>query len=472
MKAPAGFSFKKPYPYKHQLEALAFASNKIGVGILDEMGLGKTRTAIDIARYRIQFDNVERVLVVCPLSIIYNWKKEIEKFSEYNAAPIVGTKDKKYKTIATKNCKFFIINYESLKSMIVPLAKKQFDMIIFDESARFIKNPLTTRTKASMLLADHARYKIILTGTPIANYPIDIWAQFRVLDGGRTFGKNFYRFRNTYFYTAKIGPIKKFLIRKDRIKYLTEKIESICIRRKKEECVDLPEQIFSVIELEMDSLVRRTYLDILKKTEIDVKNDKVTITNILTRLLRLQQVTSGFIKGDDGKIYELEEQPKLDALINEVELIIDAKESVIIWCRFLKSIEMIENRLNKLKIKTISMSGLDKDKYSKWSTFQKSKTRNVFVGQVESGGLGIELFKNHDDTPKNQHTIFYENTWSLDTRLQAQDRVHRVGQKSITIYKDIVIRETIDELILKAIHTKKSVADFIIDNGVDILWKT
>ena len=340
-------------------------------------------------------------------------------------------------------------------------------MIIFDESARYIKTYNTQRTIASIILADHAKFKLILTGTPIANRPMDLWSQFRALDGGETFGTNFFKFRGWFFRRRALGRFTTYEVNKERRPILHKKIYINCIKKSKSEVFkSLPEKIFQAIHIPLVGRTKDVYKKIEEKilSEIETMEGQteVKVTNILTKLLRLQQVTSGFVNNS-----ELIHTPKLDALEELVDQILYEKESLVIWCRFIKSIDLISKRLDKKKIKHITMSGKDgKDKYDKWKGFQKSKSKNIFIGQVESGGIGIELFK-HDNKSRAQHMCFYENTWSMDTRVQAIDRIHRIGQKSeVCMYWDLIVEKSIDEKILDTFNRNKKIADEILEGGV------
>ena len=489
MKLPKNFKTINREFYSFQYETFVFCIQRKNAGIFITMGGGKTFCAISIARYRLQKDEIRKVLVVCPSSILYNWEDEISKFSEYKPMILHGP-DRLYKTIKAKYT-FGIINYESLFPLLKDLGavhynkrislasdidkrieSLQFDMIIFDESARFIRNYKAQRTVASVLLADRAKYKLILTGTPIANKPLDIWSQFRVLDGGASFSKSFKYFQETFFYKRSNHPWAKHILRPDRVSLMSKLIYQTCIRKTKKEVLkDLPEQVYQTIWIDPDPQTTKIYEDVRHQilSEIPTLQGKaqLKITNILQRILRLQQITGGFTV-KNGETVELENQPKLDALIEQIELIVDAEESVIVWCRFKKSMAMIANRLKKLKIKHVTMSGDDneKSKYSKWKGFQKDKSMSVFIGQVDSGGIGIELFKHDSKSNEKQHTIFYENAFTLDTREQAMARTHRIGQKSVCFYQDLVIKGTIDERILRSLKTKKDIADVILGEGV------
>lgn len=498
MKLPKNFNIIGTELYDYQLDSFLFTLQRPSSGLLLDMGLGKSLCAITTARYHIQFNNISKILVVCPTSVLYNWQKEIKKFSEYDSLILHAhsKEERLFKTIETPYT-FGILNYEGLYPLLrdmgvifTPTGKKTFvlasdyqdllkqiglGMIIFDESARFIKNHDARRTICSIVLSDVVPYKLILTGTPIANRPLDVWSQFRVLDGGKTFGKDFYAFRGFYFYKYPNTNWGKYYVKKDKTFLLTSKIYSVCIRKKKEEVLkDLPKQLYSTIVIKMDDELRKLYVDVKRQiiSEIETAEGTATlvIPSILAKLLRLQQITAGFTV-KDNTIVELIQQPKLDALIEQIEIITEQEESVIIWCRFIKSISMIAERLSRLGIKHVTMSGQDKDKekYDKWKGFQQSKNTNVFIGQVESGGIGIELFKMDSQEDKTQYTIFYENTFSLDVRVQAKSRVHRIGQKSTCMYTDLIVEDSIDEFIIKTLEQKKNVADMILEGGVDKL---
>jgi len=498
LKLPKDFNIIGPELYDYQLDSFLFCLQRDNSGLLLQMGLGKSRIAIDVARYRMQFDNVKKILVVCPTSILYNWELEVKKFSEYKSAILhAHSKEDRINKTLSNSYTFGIINYEALypllrdlgvinkvsgkKTFVLAsnykdiLATMGFGMIIFDESARFIKTHDARRTICSIILSDVVDYKLILTGTPISNRPLDVWSQFRALDGGKTFGPDYYAFRSFYFYKFPNNNWGRYFLKKDRSHLFSSKLYSVCIRKKKSDVLkDLPQQLYSTIHIKMPSDLRQLYVDVKRQiiSEIETQEGTTTliIPSILAKLLRLQQITAGFTV-KDGKTVQLVQQPKLEALIEHIELIIDQEESAIIWCRFLKSISMIADRLSRLGIKHVTMSGedKDKDKFNKWKGYQQSKDTNIFIGQVESGGIGIELFKMDSLEEKTQYSIFYENTYSLDVREQAKSRVHRIGQKSTCMYTDLIVEDSIDEFIIKSLEQKKNVADMILDGGINKL---
>ena len=471
---PKDFTFLGDPPYKHQITAFQFGIQNHYRGLLLDLGLGKTKTSIDIARYRIQYSGVKRVLVVAPTGMLYRWQEEIKRFSEYTSVILHGTRSERLDRIKRKNkYTFFIINYEALKLFKKQLLSLKFDMIILDESSRYLKTPTSGRTEAAVAIADRARYKVLLTATLIPNSPLNVWPQFRVLDGGITFFNNYYRFKNYFFKTIEIGGWKKWILRKDRIKEFNSRIYSRCIKITKKEAVTLPREVYATISVDLSTSEMQAYKDLKEKilAELITKDGSgvVDVTNTLTKLIRLQQYTAGFIKTIQGKEKELKAPPKLLAIIDEIGTIVEANESVIVWCRFRKSIKMIKAALDKLKIPVITMSGEDtnaKKKYQKWREYQTNKDIHVFIGQIEAGGIGIELFKEDGDPKKFQHSITYEGVWNPDAHVQAGGRSHRQGQKSMVRHLTIVVKDTIDEYMHKARRSKQDIADLLMKQGV------
>lgn len=487
MKFPKGFELLQQ-PLRFQSEGIVFGMIHPNPGILFGVGLGKTMVAINIARYRVQFSNVNKILVLAPTSIMYNWAKEIKKFSEYESIILHGgKKERLYRLKYFKNdpnLRFGIINYEAVQipDFFNKLREINPNLIIADESARYIKSNLANRTEATIALGQQTLYRMILTATPIAHRPMDIWSQFRFLDGGALFTDNFYRFRHLYFIQRKFPRYTQYVIKPERRKDITRKIYSTCIRFTKEQVKDdleefygmevLTEHAYQIIKIPMSRRLTSLYNQVKKEVLAEIETmsglTRLNIRSIFTKLLRLQQITGGFTVNEDKEIVLLKEKPKLDATIEEVDSIVDAEESCVVWCRFRPSMNLISSELHKKGIKHYYMSGDDspKEKESKWRGFQSSDTINVFLGQIRAGGIGIELFKIDGKESKSQSTIFYENEWPLEVRVQAEGRIDRIGQRSLCRYVDIVLENTIDERMLESIREGQEIADSILKRGV------
>jgi len=472
MKLPKGFKMFPHVPYPFQIETINYGIKHDNIGLLLSMGLGKTVCSITIARWRIQNDGCRKVLVICPVSIMRKWQGEIHKSSEYKATVVHGTKAERIRLLKEKS-EFYIINYEALTPLYQPLEDMKFDILIADESARYIQNPTSNRSLAAIQLSDIAKYRMILTGTLISKRPMNLWSQFRFLTRGETFGDNFYKFRSKMFTRLDLS-FEKFVLKKQYIPIINKGIYSACIKFTRDEIKDELPEVLPTVEtfIEMDRDLQLIYDSIKKNiiTEIETEKGHVTLKKnfILSRLTKLQQITSGFIKNKGEQEEKLRSTPKLDALIEEVASITDDEESVIIWCRFRFSISMIELALKKLKIKTIVMTGSDsqESKNEKWNRFQRSKTFNVFVGQIEAGGIGIELFKIDGDKDKTQHTLFFDRTWVFDHAVQAAGRSDRIGQKSKIRKNHFVVENSIDQIMYNTQKDDKEVAELIMKQGI------
>lgn len=482
VKLPKGFyEIGEKKLRNYQRNTVAFGINKGSCGILLDMGLGKTLCAINIARYHIQTDEVKKILVACPASLPLKWQESIEESSEHKAVILPSNREKRVQTALTNKEKFHIINYQSLWPLIRDVGDKadkadkklKYDMIIFDESGKYLKHPTSRISEYAMYLSDYAKYKLILTGTLIGNHPLNLWVQFYCLNGGRSFGSSFNWFENRFFYKSSRNNITRSYLKQQYIEKFREVIQKNCIRYERGDVLpELPKMIEDRIEIEFSSTLTNKY-NLLKKgiiseIETEERNKKLTTLNIFERLIRLQQFTSGFISKGKGTEQKLKETPKLDALVEEVETIIENEESVVIWCRFSHTIDMIAERLKKHNVLILDGRVTNKKKkYSIWREFQKSKDKNILIAQSESGGFGIELFKeNPNEKAKYEHSIIYENTWSPDTREQLKARILRSGLKSVCRVVDITVKDTIDETILNVLRRKKEIADIVEKIGI------
>lgn len=462
----------------YQRNTVAFGINKGSCGLLLDMGCGKTLCAINLARYHIQFNEVKKILVACPASLPLKWQESIKESSEYKAIILPPTRKKRVQTALTNKEKFHIINYESLWPLIRDVGDKAceklgYDMIIFDESGKFLKNPTSRISKCCMDLSDYAKYKLILTGTLIGNHPLNLWVQFYCLDGGKSLGINYKSFETSFFYKSTNNNTTRLYLKKKFIEPFRRVIQKNCIRYTREEVLpELPAIIEDKIEIKLNTTLTNEY-NLLKKgiiseLETEMKKKKLNSFNVFERLIRLQQFTSGFISTGKGTEKKLKETPKLNALIEEVETIINNEESAVIWCKFSYTIDMIAEKLKKFDVLILDGRISNKNqKYSIWREFQKSNSKNILIVQSESGGFGIELFKeNPKEKAKHEHSIIYENTWSPDTREQLKARILRGGLKSACRVADIVVKDTIDERILDVLKKKKEIADMIEKVGI------
>jgi len=463
---PKGYEFVGPTPFRHQIITMLYGLTYKDLAIFSTMGTGKTAASLYIMRYWIQAGEVGKTLVVCPSSVLGNWRTETHLFTEHKAIVLHhSNRDERLKLFKEK-AQVFIINYEGTFRYLKQILRLDYDMVIFDESSR-ISNPDAKQTKACMEIAGHAKYRCLLNGTPIANKPLDLWSQMYCLDFGDSLGKSFRSYRRAYFATIKMkNPTGQyFSIYKVRNKVamddIAQRIAKKSIRYTKEECIkDMPEKLYQVRTLELPKESRKLYEEMYNNAKLEIAKlgQNISAWIVLTKFVKATQITSGYVKTDEGNYLKLKTNPKLDELRYLLEEIVP-NEAIVIWCKYLFSISIIEKMLEKMGINYLVIKGDVKDKSGVAKIFQETTIEDipVMVGQIQAGGIGLNL---HKATVE----VFYENCWRLLDRQQAEDRCHRLGTKKNVTIVDMVMSNTIDEEILKAIRKKEEIANYILKN--------
>lgn len=456
----------KVKPYNHQKIAFNFALEKLDekgcAALLMDMGLGKSLTSIAIAGQLYQENKIERVLVVCPTSIISVWEKEFVKFADYDyfVESIVGStmskrKEKLKSLCHKKGLQVAVINYEATWRMEKELNIYKPDIIICDESQK-IKNPSASQSKTLHRLGVKAKYKIILTGTPVQNSPMDVFSQWKFLDPN-IFGVSFYAFRNRYAVMG--GYYNHQIIKYKNMNELTSKAHSVAYRITKEEALDLPEQIFLNRYCELETTARKAYDTVMKESYAELVDGEITATNILTKLMRLSQIAGGHVKDDEGRMQVIS-KGKLNELKDIMEdVIIDNKKKLVVFARFIPEIESIKQLAEEMKVEYSYITGeIKTDERGKMcDDFQNNDNIKLFIAQIQTAGLGITLTA--ADT-----AVFYSLDFNYANYSQAIARTHRIGQKNICTYINLISTETVDEKIIKALECKEDIAKNIVDN--------
>ena len=459
----------KAHPYEHQRRAFEFACRLFGltghdpptsrgVALLMEMGTGKSLTTIAVAGRLWLGHKVERILIVAPLSILGVWQEEFRKFAnfEYSLAILNGSESKKsekLRQMPTSGLQVAVINYESAWRMEQELAKWDADLIVCDEGHK-IKTHNITASKCMHRLGVKARYRMLLTGTIITNKAIDVFSPYKFLNPA-VFGNSFYAFRNRYFDMTGYGlhvPVMKTSMAKE----LTRRIHSIAFRATKAECLDLPETTEIVRTVLLEPEAQHLYLDMVHDSMIQLREGEVTATNVLTRLLRLSQLTGGFLCQDDCDRPILVSDAKLKALSDIVDSAAEDDRKLVIIARFLPEIDAIRQMLEKKGLNYSVISGVIRDRDEQVRRFQTDPETTVFVGQIATAGLGITLTA--ADT-----MVFYSLDYSMSNFEQAKARIHRVGQRNPCTYLYLIAAGTVDEKVLQALIDKADLARTLID---------
>lgn len=431
------------------------------VAILAEMGTGKTLISIGIAGYLYLQKEINKLLIVAPLSITKVWEEEFQKFADFDYQLEVLEGPTKEKSEALRNLfgtklQVAVVNYESCWRMEKEIAFWKPDMIICDESSK-IKNPQAKQSKALHRLGKISKHNIILTGTPVTNNPLDFFSQYKFLDES-IFGGSYYSFRARYAIMGGYGNYQ--VVGYKNLPELTEKAHSIAFRITKKEALDLPEQVDVTRYVELEPMARAIYNQVERDSYAELSQGEVVVRNVLTKLLRLSQITGGYIKDEFSEIEERVSSAKLNALEEIIEECIDADKKVVVFARFISEIDAITRMLKHYGIKYSLIRGDVKDRASEVEKFQNDKDVKVFVGQLQTTGMGLTLTAS--DT-----AVFYSLSYNFADYEQAKARIHRIGQKNNCTYIHLIAKKTIDEKVMEALSKKKNIADLVVDN-----WKS
>lgn len=341
-------------PYDHQQHGYEFTLGLYGLlpsklhsngaALLMEMGTGKSLTSIGVAGTLYQYGYINRLLIVAPLSITTVWLEEFEKFAAFPYALTVlgGSSAKKRKAIeefSGNGLEVLVINYESAWRLEKELSTWQPDMIICDEDHK-IKTHNASASKAMHRLGAAAKYRMLLTGTPVTNKALDIFSQYKFLNPA-IFGRSFYTFRSHYFYMTGYGqhtPVMKDSMEKD----FTKRLHSIAFRATKDECLDLPETTDIVRKVILETKAMKIYQRLVEESYAELSSGEVTVPNVLTRLIRLSQLTGGFLGNDDNSRVEQVSSAKLSVLEDIVDASAEENKKLVIIARFVPEIHAIQ----------------------------------------------------------------------------------------------------------------------------------
>ena len=463
--------------FRHQVRAANMALIQLsskpsaGFGLLFEMGCGKTLTAIAIMGALYCQHKITRVLVVAPSSVCSVWPHDLAAFAAfpYEVRVLLGEKKQRLEALhsltdypnTANRLLVAVINYEAThrEGIFEALEGYAADLIICDESQR-IKNPRAAQSRAVQMLGDRAACRLILSGTPVQNSAIDLYSQYRFLDPG-VFGANFYAFRNRYCQMGGYGGHE--VVGFQQMDELVRKEHSIALRVTKAECLDLPGQTFVRRYVQLEPAARRLYAQIARASCAELENgEHVTASIVLTKLLRLMQLTGGFVQADGADRPQQAGSAKLDALADILEdYVQEAGQKLVVFARFRPEIAAICQLLEQRGIRYGRIDGevpMDQ-RGAIVETFQQDPGVKVFVAQIQTAGLGITLHA-------ASAAVFYSLDFNYANYAQALARIHRIGQAQSVTYIHLLAEHTVDEQVLDALERKEDLARTIVDG-----WK-
>lgn len=457
------YSFKFS-PYKHQEKGFHFMHAAPRLAIHGDCGTGKTAIAASFSESLIEAGEGGPILVVCPISIIVqSWLKDIEKFTNLKAISIYEPssykrKEKREKRLAT-DADIYIASFSLILLMEKELRKKKFRTIIVDESTK-IKNPRSKTFRALLEVAWKADRRYVMSGTPAPNGPIDLWSQFFFIDGGQTLEPSFVDFRNKFYNRIEIGGGKEFWTPKRHAPAEVNKlIEPVSIRFRASECLDLPKQVFVTRECPMSKEQARVYKDMAEDLFVQLESgEPVTARVAISRLMKLREVTGGFIIDDSGEPHQVGSNPKMSDLDDLLEQALSSGEhKALIWIQYRwEAREILKKYKKKYGARGLYGDIPQKDKDKNIDSFLSEDACRILVCHPQSAAHGLTL------TVAN-YSIYYSLSYNFEEYYQSSKRVHRPGQKKTSFYYFLTCPDTIDETLLSCIQDKKNVQDVIVD---------
>lgn len=492
----------KTKDFDHQATTLGAVWTKGAFAIFWEQGLGKTKHVLDNAAALYEAGEIDCLFVVAPNGVHRNWiSEEVSKhFSDSVMAQVKGFAYHSSKATTKRHQKAAkeILEHKGLSVIAIsysafmtkagkPWAKKVLTtrkcFYVLDESA-FIKTPGAKRTKSIVASGRYADYKRILTGTPVSNKPFDIYTQMRFLDPDYWKAKglgNYSVFKNYFalWVTQRLesGGSFPMLVAYKNLEELHAMIAPDVSRILKKDALDLPPKLYSKRYFDMSPKQARLYKELRDHYICDLEDGSVSADLAITRMLRLQQITCGYVAIEEKVTPDLD-NPEYVEFVNKVvvieegvnlrlkllaEIVETLEGKAIIWARFTKDIDMIMDMLGDRAVRYDGKTKTDA-RHAAIDSFQHdndpdSPGAQFFVANTAAAGTGLTL-------TKASTTIYYNNNFKLDERLQSEDRNHRIGTINPVNYIDIVANNTIDEHIINALLEKKDIARIITGDAI------
>ena len=466
------YKFKKK-PYKHQMTALEKSWNRETYAYFMEMGTGKTKVLIDNLAMLYDKGKVDGALIVAPKGVIGTWYNQelpshlpdhIENVTVLWQPNITKKQQEKLDSLfePEESLHILIMNVEALsttkgRDFAAKFLSSHNTLMAIDESTT-IKNPGAKRTKNIIKLAEGAKYRRIMTGSPVTKNPLDLYSQCEFLSPWLLDFTSYYAFRNRYaemktlhLHGRSVQVVDKF----KNLGELSDQLKGFSYRVLKEDCLDLPEKIYLKRNIKLSPDQVKLYLQMKETALANLNGKQVTTVNALTQLMRLHQITCGHFTADDGSTQPIVNN-RIDELMNVLE---ETEGKAIIWAHYQYDITEIIKVITKEygPGSVVDYYGLtpQDERQPNIKKFQDDPGCRFMVGTPSTGGYGITL------TAANT-VIYYSNGYDLEKRLQSEDRAHRIGQQKSVTYVDLICDETVDEKIVEALRKKINIASEVL----------
>jgi SNF2 family DNA or RNA helicase len=460
------------------MDALVDSWDKENFAYFMEMGTGKSKVLLDNAAVLYDRGLINGLLLIAPKGVYKNWfDSEIPVHLPdhiHKKVVLWKTSDKSKKQKEILNTLFktgtdlhiLIMNVETFSTGDGTAFAQKFlschkTMIAIDESTT-IKTPTSNRTKNILKLSDDAKYRRILTGSPVTKSPLDLYSQCLFLDPWLLGHQSYYTFRARYSIVKKIqvnGRHIEVVVGYKNLGELSDKIKPFSKRILKEDCLDLPEKTFVKHYVELTKEQQKVYNQMKQEAIAFLDGKMQSSATVMTQLMRLHQITCGHFTADDGTIKDLP-CSRLTELMNVLENI---EGKTIIWSHYTHDVKRIIKEIKKVygEDSVVDYYGAtDTDARSaNIKKFQTNDKCRFFVGTTHTGGYGITL-------TAGSNMVYFSNGYDLEKRQQSEARIDRIGQTKKMTYIDIMAQDTIDERIVKALRTKVNIANAIMDEDL------
>ena len=469
----------KTQPYAHQKEAFDASADKDNYALLMDMGTGKSKVDIDTTGYNFEKGKIDFALMVAPKAVVANLANEIETHLPERIArqvviwkpSLTKTKREELRELSKKDpktLKFLLMNVEAFSSKkgvdVAEYFVKNFDVFMTVDESTTIKNRKAKRTKALCKIGEQCVMRRILTGSPVTRSPMDLYSQMDFLNPRILGFKSYFAFQGRYAVVQRrtMGAHSfNHIVGFRRLDELTEKLQEHSYRVRKEDCLDLPDKVYVKREVELTKEQTSAYTQMKHLALARLGSGELATTqNVLTQIMRLQQICCGHLTDDDGTIHEV----KSNRLSSLLDICDEIQGKAIIWATWTMDIRSITDALRD-RFSVLSVSPLhgetpDSERQQIVESFQDRQSELRFiVGHPRTGGFGLTL-------TAATTVIYYSNSYDLELRLQSEDRAHRIGQTNKVTYIDLISPKTIDEKIVSALRGKIKIADQILGEDV------
>jgi len=463
----------KTKPYAHQITALEKSWNKEVFAYFMEMGTGKSKVLIDNISMLYDKGKINGALIIAPKGVYQNWydteipthmANHIEKDVVLWKAMINQKQQNELNKLfqSTEKLHILVMNVEAFSTKKgLEFAAKFINchntMMAIDESTT-IKNPDAKRTKNIVALGKHTKYRRILTGSPVTKSPLDLYKQCEFLDPWLLEYSSYYAFRTRYAIMKSAnfgGRSVQIVVGYRNLGELSRKLEPFSYRCLKEDCLDLPDYIYTKRVIQLTPEQKKIYQQMKVLALAELNGKQMTTQSAMVQLMRLHQITCGHFTADDGTIKTIKNE-RLTAL---VDILDEIENKAVIWAHYRHDIDAIVNAVetNFGKDSYVTYYGdtsnEDRQKAIKEIQDPNSKVRFI-IGTPQTGGYGITL------TGANV-MVYYANGYDYEKRIQSEARINRAGQTRKMTYIDIIAEDTVDEKIVKALRSKMNIASKI-----------